>query len=100
MPPVSSGQGSSERHLGHTRVFLKQMEQEIRESIPRALDLSHDYRKWRGRETWIGAGLSSMFGLVNEDQMKKMKDSVQSMLEVSRSSMQEMRTFSIMRKHI
>ena len=35
-----------------------------------------------------------MFGLVNEDQIKQMKDSVQSMLEVTRHDMQEMKTFS------
>ena len=39
----------------------------------------------------MGSGLPSMFGLVNEDQMK---DSVQSMLEVTRHDMQEMKTFS------
>ena len=39
-------------------------------------------------------GLSSAFGLVNEDQIKQMKESVQSMLEASRHDMQEMKALS------
>ena len=68
---------------GHTGVHLRQMEQEIRDAIPRSRDLSDDYRRRRGLGTWMGSGMSSMFGLVSEDQIKQMKDSVQSMLEVT-----------------
>ena len=48
----------------HTGVYLHTMEQEIRDIIPTTLDLSDDYRKRRGLGSWIGSGLSSMFGLV------------------------------------
>ena len=79
---------------GHTSVYLHAMKQEIRDTIPTTLDLSDDYQKRHSLRSWIGSGLSSMFGLVNEDQIKQMKDSVQSMLEASGHIMQEMKTFS------
>ena len=74
--------------------YLYGMERDIRDAIPTTLDLSDDYRKRRGLGSWIGGGLSSVFGLVDEDQIKQMKDSVQSMLEASRHDMKEMKIFS------
>ena len=73
---------------GRTGAYLHGIEREIRDAIPTTLDLSDDYRKRRGLGSWIGGGLSSVFGLANEDQIKQMKDSVQSMLEASRHDMQ------------
>ena len=72
------------------------MEREIRDAIPTKFDPSDDYRKRRGLGSWIGGGLSNVFGLVDEDQFKQMKDSVQSMLETSRHDRQEMKTFSVL----
>ena len=46
---------------GHTGVHLKQMEQEIRDAIPRSRDLSDDYRRRHGLGTWMGSGMSSLF---------------------------------------
>ena len=79
---------------GHTGANLYEMERDIRDASPKALDLSDDYRKRRGLWSWIGGVLSSVFGLVSEDQIKQMKDSVQSMLEASRHDMQKIKTFS------
>ena len=39
---------------GNTGVHLRQMEQEIRDAIPRSQDLSDDYRRRRGLGTWMG----------------------------------------------
>ena len=85
---------------GHAGVYLKQMKKENREAIPSSFELSDDYRKRRGHGTWMESGLSSLFGLVNEYKIKQMKDSVQSILEVSRHDTQEMRRSLVMCRHI